>query len=85
MRTGYRLIDSAWGYDNGDEVGAALRELFKQGVIGREDVVVGSKVSFSFRCFSNFSSIPATMPKISYALSLWKILSALVWTTWISI
>lgn len=44
VRSGYRLIDCAFGYGNEDEVGAALAEVMREGTVARKDVFVVSKV-----------------------------------------
>lgn len=44
---GYRHIDTASFYGNEKEVGDAIREKIKDGVIKREDVFVTTKVSSS--------------------------------------
>ena len=44
IKAGYRHIDCASAYGNEKEVGKALSELFKEGVVAREDVWITSKV-----------------------------------------
>ena len=40
---GYRLIDTATCYQNEDAIGEALQQLFKEGVIKREDIFITTK------------------------------------------
>ena len=44
VRTGYRLLDTAWIYKNEDEIGIALRGLFEEGVVTREEMFITSKL-----------------------------------------
>ena len=44
MRAGYRLLDTAWIYKNEDEIGVALRGLFEEGVVTREEMFITSKL-----------------------------------------
>lgn len=44
IKAGYRHIDCASAYGNEKEVGKALSEIFKEGLVAREDVWVTSKV-----------------------------------------
>ncbi|CAD7701569.1 unnamed protein product [Ostreobium quekettii] len=44
LRCGYRHVDCASQYKNEEEVGAALSAVFAQGVVGRADVFVTSKL-----------------------------------------
>lgn len=44
LLVGYRHIDTAYFYGNEGEVGAALREIFDQGQIKREDVFITTKL-----------------------------------------
>uniref|UniRef100_A0A914PZB1 NADP-dependent oxidoreductase domain-containing protein n=1 Tax=Panagrolaimus davidi TaxID=227884 RepID=A0A914PZB1_9BILA len=40
---GYRLIDTATCYQNEDAIGEALQQLFKEGVIKREEIFITTK------------------------------------------
>ena len=40
VRTGYRLIDCANDYDNEHVIGEALEQMFKEGVVKREDMFI---------------------------------------------
>ncbi|KAK7390494.1 hypothetical protein VNO78_25801 [Psophocarpus tetragonolobus] len=44
IRVGYRHIDCAQFYDNQKEIGAALKKLFADGVVKREDMFITSKL-----------------------------------------
>ncbi|CAJ0932082.1 unnamed protein product, partial [Mesorhabditis belari] len=44
VKDGYRLIDTAQGYENEEEIGNALQELYNEGVIKREDVFITTKI-----------------------------------------
>ncbi|PIS50991.1 hypothetical protein CJI97_004531 [Candidozyma auris] len=48
VKAGFRHIDTAWYYGTEPYVGEALQELFKEGVIKREDIFVTTKVWPSF-------------------------------------
>ena len=44
LKAGYRHIDSAHTYRNDAEIGEALQECFKEGVVKREELFVTSKL-----------------------------------------
>ncbi|GAB5354395.1 hypothetical protein AAMO2058_000115300 [Amorphochlora amoebiformis] len=44
IRCGYRNIDTANDYNNEEEIGVALQNLFKEGVVKREEVFIQSKL-----------------------------------------
>ena len=44
LRVGYRMVDTALGYDNQGGVGRALAEAFGSGALRREDVFITSKI-----------------------------------------
>ncbi|KAI3406088.1 ARA1 [Candida oxycetoniae] len=48
VKAGYRLIDTAWYYGTEKYVGQALKELFDEGVVKREDLFITTKVWPSF-------------------------------------
>lgn len=42
---GYRLIDTAWAYDNEAAIGKGVRAKIAQGIIKRTDIFIVTKVS----------------------------------------
>ena len=44
IKAGYRLIDTAAAYRNEEEVGAAIKEAIKEGIVTREELFVTSKL-----------------------------------------
>lgn len=48
LNAGYRHIDTAYLYENEEEIGRALRDVFSQGKIKRQDVFVVSKLWHTF-------------------------------------
>ncbi|KAK6457322.1 D-arabinose dehydrogenase [Scheffersomyces xylosifermentans] len=48
IKAGYRHIDTAWYYGTEKYVGEALKELFDEGVVKREDLFITTKVWPSF-------------------------------------
>jgi len=44
VKSGYRLIDTANDYNNEAEIGEALKKLFKDGIVKREDLFIQSKL-----------------------------------------
>ena len=40
VKAGYRLIDCANDYDNEHVIGEALQELFREGVVTREELFI---------------------------------------------
>ena len=44
LEHGYRAIDEATVYENEEQVGAALKEIFEAGTIKREDIFVTTKL-----------------------------------------
>lgn len=45
VNAGYRHIDCALCYENEQEVGEAIHELFSKGVVKREELFITSKVN----------------------------------------
>lgn len=48
VKAGFRLIDTAWYYGTEKYIGEALKELFDEGVVRREDLFITTKVWHSF-------------------------------------
>ena len=48
VKTGYRHIDTAYFYYNEAAIGKALKMLFREGVVKREDLFITSKVWMNF-------------------------------------
>lgn len=48
LKAGYKHIDCAWVYENEKEVGEALQEAFKAGILKREELFVTSKLWNTF-------------------------------------
>ncbi len=44
VKAGYRMIDCANDYDNEHVIGEALKELFAEGVVSREDIFLQAKL-----------------------------------------
>lgn len=44
LQYGYRHIDCTHDYENEDEIGEVLTEVFKEGNVTREDIFVTSKL-----------------------------------------
>lgn len=48
VKAGYRHIDTAWYYGTEKYIGQALKELFEEGIVKREDLFITTKVWPSF-------------------------------------
>ena len=44
VKAGYRLIDCASGYGNQSEIGQALKDVMKEGIVSREELFIVSKL-----------------------------------------
>ena len=62
LHAGYRHIDTAYLYENEDEIGRALKQVFSEGKIKRQDVFVVSKL------WHTFHSRPLVMKGIEESL-----------------
>jgi aldehyde reductase len=67
VKAGYRHIDCAYVYGNENEVGDALEELFKEGVVKREEVFITSKL------WNAFHSTHLVEPALRETLKLLKL------------
>ncbi|XP_053208422.1 aldo-keto reductase family 1 member B1-like [Panonychus citri] len=63
LEAGYRHIDCALVYQNEDEVGQALKEVFDSGALKREDVFITSK------CWNTFHSRAKVMEAVKKTLT----------------
>jgi diketogulonate reductase-like aldo/keto reductase len=48
LKTGYRLIDTAYAYGNEKEIGETLKKVFAEGKIKREDVFITTKLHVQY-------------------------------------
>lgn len=48
LKAGVRHIDCAWIYGNENEVGSAIAQAFREGIVRREDVFITSKLWNTF-------------------------------------
>jgi len=48
IEAGYRHIDTAFAYDNEEEIGQALARCFARGIVKREDIFVTTKLWATF-------------------------------------
>ncbi|ABN66127.1 D-arabinose dehydrogenase [Scheffersomyces stipitis CBS 6054] len=48
VKAGYRHIDTAWYYGTEEYIGQALKQLFEEGIVKREDLFITTKVWPSF-------------------------------------
>lgn len=48
IKLGYRAIDTAESYKNEREVGRAVNDCIKEGIIKREDIFITTKLWYSY-------------------------------------
>ena len=53
IKLGYRAIDTAESYKNEREVGRAVNDCIKGGIIKREDIFITTKLWYSYRSHSS--------------------------------
>lgn len=53
---GYRLIDTAWAYQNEVAIGNAVRSKIAQGKVKRSDMFIVTKVEYHFDSFRSANS-----------------------------
>lgn len=93
LKTGYRLIDTAYAYGNEKEIGETLKKVFAEGKIKREDVFITTKVTAkhfwdpfnvtvkTFRCLFCSFMCNTCITRMSFPCSKvsWKLCSYLMW------
>ena len=57
IKSGYRFLDCANDYDNEHVIGEALQELFKEGVVKREDLFIQVNMAKIFQLYGGFSLV----------------------------